>query len=491
MLVTAGDFGNGATVGADVVVVGGGPCGLVLARALGQAGRDVLLLESGAREPDDGAQALNAGEVVGDAYAGLSATRLRRFGGTAHTWNTPFGTGMGAKYAPLDSLDLERWPVPTADLDPWYARAQKVCGLGPLAYSAAAWPDPERPVLEGPGDLLESGVYQFGPAHLFARTYPAELLASGRVRVMTGATVTVLRQDQARVRAVEVGLADGRRVVVGADSVVLATGGIENARLLLASGFAHYWLGRGFMEHPRDYSLVLVPHRPDAFSAARFYDAHPGGDGTIICGRLGLTASARAREGFPNAGISLMLRRRPARPNLPMRILRRLRLARRPFSGGYGWSRQPHQARDFDAFRLVVNLEQRPHPENRIVLSNARDRFGIPRAELHYRWRAEEQVVLDRLRSRLADWFERGGHGHLAYQPGLTPDPNAHHHMGTTRMAIDPADGVVTPEGRVHGMENLFVAGSSVFPAAGFANPTLTAVALSLRLAHHLDPRAG
>ena len=92
-----------------------------------------------------------------------------------------------------------------------------------------------------------------------------------------------------------------------------------------------------------------------------------------------------------------------------------------------------------------------------------------------------------RLRGRLAEWFAAGGHGRLEYREGLPPDPNAHHHAGTTRMSEDPADGVVTPSCRVHGVENLYVAGASVFPTAGFANPTLTAVALTLRLADALS----
>ena len=167
-----------------------------------------------------------------------------------------------------------------------------------------------------------------------------------------------------------------------------------------------------------------------------------------------------------------------------LRWLRRLGSARP--ATGYGWSRQRDPAAVYDAFHLLVNLEQRPHPENRIVLSPARDAFGSPRAELHWEWRGEEQVRLELLRAFLARAIEDAGLGTVLIDAALPSDPNAHHHAGTTRMSADPHDGVVDANSRVHGMENLYVSGASVFPTAGFANPVLTIVALALRLADHL-----
>lgn len=486
MLLSARQFGNAEVLEAEVAVVGGGVCGLVLARELDRLGCDVLLLESGSVRSDPRAQELNAGDVAGDPYAGLTATRHRQLGGTAHTWNTPVDGELGAKYAPLDPHDLEGWPIPWPELEPWYRAAHAACGLGPYAYDAASWSDPARPPWTGPDDLLENRVYQFGRGSLFTRRYPAELGASTGVRLLTGATVTALQRDRGRVRGLEVRRSDGRELHARARQVVLAAGGIENARLLLASGFSHDWLGRGFMEHPRDYSMSLLPSRDDDFRSGVFYDAHRAGDGTVICGRLGVTAAARHREALPSASVSLLLRPRERRPSAGLRVMRRLGLAPAPPGGGYGWSTREQRSRDFDAYQLVVNLEQQPHRENRVTLGPEADRHGVPRALLHYHWRPDEQERLDRLRRRLAGWFAAGGHGRLEYREGVPPDPNAHHHMGTTRMAADPDQGVLTAESRVHGVENLFVAGSSAFPTAGFANPTLTAVALSLRLAHHL-----
>jgi choline dehydrogenase-like flavoprotein len=151
-----------------------------------------------------------------------------------------------------------------------------------------------------------------------------------------------------------------------------------------------------------------------------------------------------------------------------------------------GWSRLRGKPRRFAALELLLNLEQAPDPDNRVTLDAACDRFGLPKPTLHWRWRALDQANLVRLRALVADELERHGLGRVEVADA-PPDPNAHHHMGTTRMHRDPRRGVVDEHTRVHGLSNLYVAGSSVFPTSGFANPTLTLVALSLRLADHLE----
>jgi choline dehydrogenase-like flavoprotein len=157
-----------------------------------------------------------------------------------------------------------------------------------------------------------------------------------------------------------------------------------------------------------------------------------------------------------------------------------------PPSAGYGWSRYADLPSAFDGFRLLINLEQRPHPDNRVVLGQGTDALGVPVAHLHWRWRNEEQRELERVRSLVTGAIEAAGLGRVRLAGATTPDPNSHHHAGTTRMSEDPRDGVVDSTGRVHQLENLFVTGASVFPTAGFANPTLTIVALADRLAGHL-----
>jgi choline dehydrogenase-like flavoprotein len=281
---------------------------------------------------------------------------------------------------------------------------------------------------------------------------------------------------------------------------VLAAGAIENARVLLASGEIggvipgnrYEWVGRCFMEHPRDHALTLVPRSPELFREAAFYDAHHAPDGTIIGGRLALRESVIQNARLPNASVTLLPQETTTAGGIPLltRLLRRCpRLGALGWRGGYGWSRVADPARRFEAFRLIVNLEQHPNPDNRVVLGTGRDALGVPRTELHWRWRAEEQKDLERLRGVIVAALEGGRLGTVKVAAGLGPDPHAHHHAGTTRMHADPRQGVVDPDARVHGTDNLYITGASVFPTAGFANPTLTIVAMALRLADLLKNR--
>lgn len=298
------------------------------------------------------------------------------------------------------------------------------------------------------------------------------------------------------VRGVRAVRADGEGVRVEARHVVLACGAVENARLLLLAGLGGdrlEWLGRGFMEHARDFSMVLVPESPGLFAEASFYDLHDRDDGVRVGGRLAPTAGARDAHDLPNASMTLIPRARGrGRRSL---LERTLRAMRRALGGGregrYGWSRVPAPERAFDIFDIVLNLEQRPRFGNRIELSGRRDRHGNPLPRLVLRWTEREQARLGRLRSLLEAWFRTAGLGKLRLTEGHRPDLSAHHHAGTTRMAGGPGEGVVDPDARVFGVDGLYAAGASVFPAAGFANPTLTVVATALRLADHLDAVLG
>ena len=153
--------------------------------------------------------------------------------------------------------------------------------------------------------------------------------------------------------------------------------------------------------------------------------------------------------------------------------------------GGPAWG----TGRRYSAFALLINLEQGPDPDNRITLSDTRDAFGLPRATVHWRWTARDRTNLARLRALLAAELKRHGLGRVVCNADVAIDADAHHHLGTTRMDRDARNGVVDEHGRLHALSNMYVAGSSVFPTGGFANPTLTIAALALRLADHLAMR--
>jgi choline dehydrogenase-like flavoprotein len=233
-----------------------------------------------------------------------------------------------------------------------------------------------------------------------------------------------------------------------------------------------------------------VPSSSRCYRDAAFYDTNVAADGTLVLGRLALADDLLRSAELPNMSVTLLPRVRSGVHRI-RRMLgsasRRVTLSKLLPAGGHGWSRHPSPARVFDGFIPLLNLEQRPHPDNRVVLGTRRDSFGVRVPELHWRWREEEQQARERARALVTRELEAAGFGRVHIDAAACIDPNAHHHAGTTRMHNDPSLGVVNRDGRVHALENLYVAGASVFPTAGFANPTLTIVALAARMADHLS----
>jgi choline dehydrogenase-like flavoprotein len=496
------------TIETDLCVIGAGPAGLAIASAFVGAKTDVVLLESGGAVAEPGASALNDGDIIGDAYAGLTATRHRQIGGTAAIWNTRTAHGVGAKFTPLGRIDLESrqagalsgWPMEFEELLPWYTRAHAMAGLGPLAYDASRWSGDGREPLGELGPDIESAVYQFGSRDALLGPMLRAIRVASNVRMVSHATVVRLETDAAdrEVRRVEIRSPGGGTWRVAARQFVLCGGAIENARLLLCSGRTAEslgnrsgWVGRCFMEHPRDRSLVLHSLPRTAFARLRFYDLQEHAGRALVAGRLTIADAAVHAGGLLSAAATLL--------PVVRESVRTLREALGPFGrgplaerwlprGGHGWSRHPAPSVAFEGFTVLLNLEQAPDPENRIVLGRRRDTLGIPVPELRWRWRPRDEHSRQSVRSLFANALARSGIGIVRHRE-VPLDPNAHHHAGTTRMHTDPRYGVVDPAGKVHGVENLYVGGASTFPTAGFANPALTILALALRLAEHLKVR--
>lgn len=496
---------EGLTLDAEVCIVGAGPAGITLAHALRSRGIQCALIESGGYPREAESQELNLAETRGDLHQDLRLARARGAGGTAALWNTMFQGAPFAKYLPLDPIDFEArtwipwsgWPFGRSGLESCYDRAQAMCGLGSFDYEGTAWSEVRAPLLGlASGSLIQS-VYQYGPADRFTVALPAELAGSASIAWLHGATVTGLEATASgdRIVAARWSSLSGIEGRVRAARFVLAAGAIENARLLLAHAPAadvgDGWLGRGFMEHPVDASLELSSRDPALAATPGFFGARVAGGG-IAVGRIGMPADLLRSENLPNASLRLfretepVLMRSPgfrsvARRLVPFQALRRRigdtirrRTGRTPPGGT-------------TRHRVLLDLEQPPHRENRVRLSDQPDRLGQRRAVLEWRWRASDEAGRQRAREVFARELERAGVGRLLVSRETALDTAVHHHAGTTRMHPDPALGVVDGDLRVHRMENLYVAGASVFPTAGVANPTLTVVALSLRLADHLS----
>ena len=212
--------------------------------------------------------------------------------------------------------------------------------------------------------------------------------------------------------------------------------------------------------------------------------------GTPLMGRIGLSDAVLSSRALVNASLSVvapepLLKRFPQDWRALARLRPGPRSLRRLANRATRWLQRMG---DEPVLPLLLHVEQAPHPDNRVTLASGRDAAGNRRLRLEWRWRPADHERLRAVRAAFADGLAAAGVGQVRQASEQPPDPNAHHHAGTTRMHDDPTHGVVDRHGRAHGFENLYLTGGSVFPTAGFANPTLTVVALALRLGDHLGP---
>jgi choline dehydrogenase-like flavoprotein len=495
MIIDARSIEDGAEIDCDVCIVGAGPAGITVARELDESGVRVCMLESGGPSPEPRTQELNDGESVGGRYkaSGVEAgdtvgfSRVRVLGGTTNHW--------GGWCRPLDPIDFDErpgvpdsgWPIRRDELEPHYARAQAVCRLGPASYDAAHWARRSGARLLPVARPVVSEVYQLSAPRRFGDIYRGALMRSRRIRVLLHANVVNIAADAdaGRIERVRAATLTGTRFEVRARRFVLAAGGIENARLLLASndvrpggiGNGHDLVGRYFADHP--HTLIGHVAGPLAPQLA-FYRFHPVA-GTTVRGALTTAEGFVRSEGLLRFSLTIEKLRPEPLPPLTDGVLDLLRA-----TGGTD--------RELDT-ALYMRAEMAPNRDSRVTLSDKdRDALGMPRVRVDWRLGDLDIASIKRSLDAVAQAFGRGGVGRVyrtfAHDDSLSEALiGGSHHMGTTRMHGDPRRGVVDADCRVHGISNLFVAGSSVFPTVGFSNPTLTIVALALRLAERLGRR--
>lgn len=490
MFLDARDIAEGAQLQADICVIGAGAAGLSLVRSLRGSGKSILVLESGGLDRDPSTDELSQGSRSGWRYPPLERTRSRFFGGSTNCWE--------GFCRPLDPIDFEErdwvphsgWPFPQRALAPYYARARALLGLPDDDQPAPDWlgGSGEGPEIAPIG--LQEGLFHFGDGPLrMGGAFRDELTRSTRVRVALHANVTQLVLDplSGTLARTEVRALGRRPFSVVASQTVLATGGIENARILLASrdvaghgvGNQNDLVGRFFMEHPHlRYHARLIAHSPAQVARYSFQETPDG----YVRGMLQPLAGWLRDNRSLNFDVQF---RGPE-----TRLSRSMRQLADASAQVDAWpTPAPNRPLQPAHFGLILHHEQAPNPASRVTLASQRDALGTPRAHLHWQLDALDwtsAVQAHELAAR-AMGFARLGRASLDLNGSWPQDmTGGNHHMGTTRMHTDPRRGVTNPDGAIHGVPNLFVAGSSVFPTAGAANPTLTLVALAIRMADHL-----
>jgi choline dehydrogenase-like flavoprotein len=511
----------GELLDTDLCVIGAGAAGISIAVQLAGAPIDVVLLESGGIAFEERSHDLNRGELAGMRYEKPETMRGRLLGGTTNLW-------LG-HCVPLDRLDFTKrawvpasgWPIEFADLEPYYDQAARLCELGQGGYGARNWIESgvEPPHIDP--DKLRARFMRFSPPTRFAATYGEILKSSGNLRVVLHANATELlaNAQASHVDALAVRSLGGRRLRVRARAYVLATGGIENARILLNSrsvqaeglGNGRDLVGRYFMDHLYLNAGVLVPADPTA--AHGLFRVMQSALGTARAG-FALSERLQEQERVLNCGAWLDLLAGPPAPGrtaarriarslgdyeLPMAddVAAALRHIDEVLEGVYDKLTGNDAERRERGMALLLLGEQAPNPSSRIRLADDRDALGQRRIAVDWQLGEQDWRTLATMARCMAVELTRLGLGRVQLIDellGAKPDwPSflnwGHHHSGTTRMSSSPEFGVVDASCRVHGIDNLYLAGSSVFSTQGFATPTLSIVALALRLADHLRAR--
>lgn len=516
MLVDARTIPQDTIIDTDVCIVGAGAAGITLALEFIDAPFRVCLLESGGLEFDEQIQSLNQGVSVGNRMSRLDESRLRFFGGTTNHW--------GGRCRPLDPDDFERrpwvpysgWPLTRAELDPFYERAHNVLELGPYDYEYASWADtmPEFFRLPFIGDRLAVGIWQLSPPTRFGKVYRTRLNGAPNIETYLFANVVDIETEDTvdAVTGVRVACLEANEFSVRAKYFILAMGCIETARILLLSnkvqraglGNTYDLVGKYFMDHPLwKPAHIILPEASDIMQRPMSLLASGARSRLILSQRVVAEErivkfmanifpndySIPATEGYKSLK---RLTQDIMKGDIPDNFLDDLGNVVGDIDGVFTRVYRRYFG-ESDLLKISVRMEQAPNPDSRITLTNERDALGLHQVRVDWRLTDLDEHSLRRALQILGEEIGRSAMGRLRLDDsvlgadsGVSPPLSSHHHSGATRMSATPRSGVVDPDCRVHGISNLYIASGAVFPTMGIANPTLTIVALALRLADRI-----
>ena len=544
MLLDAFQREDGQDISTDICIGGAGAAGITIALKLAEAGVAVVLLESGGLNEENDTQALYQGQVVDEKlHSPVDKYRQRRFGGSTTIW--------GGRCMPFDPIDFEKrdyiaesgWPINYQDVAQYYPEASKLCEIGEPNFKINNAQENAPNIIKGfSSDIISTqSIEKFSCPTNFAQRYGHRLESNANVTVIlhSNCTAIELTEDGKSVSYLQVKTLKNTSFKVSAKKFIIAMGGLETPRLLLAScsvnkagvGNEHDVVGRYYMCHMAG-NIGEVKLNGSVHEVYHNYFLSP--DGIYSRRRLSLYEDIQKEQKIGNM-IARLHFPRISDPIHKIGVLSSLYIVKNLISYEYGkrlndgsikpleyikhlfniitdpvditkflihWiTKRTFAARKFPSiilsnrnnlFSFDVHGEQEPNVNSRVSLIDATDPLGMPQIKVDWHYTKNDILTVKRTLDIFAAEFERKNIGTVYYDESKIEEELLRfgayggHHIGTARMGNDVKNSVVDANCKVHGVSNLFIAGSSVFPTSSQANPTLTIVAMSLRLADHL-----
>lgn len=505
----------------DICIIGAGAAGISIAHALIGSDLTICLLESGGYQYEPETQALYQGDSTGISGADPDSCRLRFFGGTTNHWRGYCAPLSDIDFNQREWVDKSGWPLSRADLEPYYEQACQVCEIGSYQYFQDLQANPFSPPA-----LLENKLaldnWQFSPPTRFGVRYRKDLEQAENIAIYLHANVTRIESDNnaRKIERVHIQSLAGKTGDVHAQQFVLACGGLENARLLLLSdniepgglGNKQDIVGRYFNMHIENEAVAYVISRNSQKLNQYFGQFQYNSQQMMTV--LSTTGRIQKKDKLLNCGFSLFRPKQLETAYDQITAMTKEILEEKRFpdetakkiwtvlndldglgAGLYKKLSNHEPARTIPA--LYIRAETAPNRDSRVTLDNKLDALGLRKLKVDWQLTEFDRQSMRHSVVRVAEEFGRLKLGrvqlnsHFFNDEKHWPDSiwSGCHHMGTTRMSDDITQGVVNSDCRVHSLSNLFIAGSSVFPTGGYATPTLTIVALALRLAEHLKKK--
>jgi choline dehydrogenase-like flavoprotein len=502
---------------ADLCIVGAGIAAYTLLSAFRDSPLRILVVERGGMKQDLNQEAEKACTISGHTFEGHLGGRYFGLGGTSAYW--------GGQSLPLEEFDLAHkdwvaysgWPIRMDDIKPYFGDAEKLFQVDPIPYTQDVFNIRSLKPFASSPSAIKYHFSKWSPRPNFKPDLQEKYSSHGNTHILLNAVVSTFdyEEESKEIKIIHIRNQTGKKGTVRATRYVLAAGGIENARLLLASPAlpANKWVGLMFQDHPTAQVATVYP--TDMKLLQRYFGYFFRGR-TRMLPRMSLSAEAQKQgrllaatsfiQFLPKEGSvleaakqvyrSVVRMKKPPMPEVKRLLVSFYKIGELfPMLKAYVSTRSVYVPDSIP--RLTVMLEQVPSENSYIRLSETRDTYGIPMAEIHWEISDETVKTLRTFCSILDAELKNKPVASIEWDSWLNEDDqaikqhltDAFHHMGTTRMSSSAETGVVDEQCRMHGVNNLYVTGSSVFPTSGHSNPTFTAMALTLRLGKHLKEK--